>query len=112
MTVYAWHTESTARQLWRDAPSSAEVQEQLDASQEQCLEFATSQPAEDYIVPPEGIPARWRIAHLIQARALWTAKQANPQDQLGVDGIGVRVYPMDMQVKALLRPKRAMPGIG
>jgi hypothetical protein len=110
--VYAWHTADTARVNWKQAPTGAELPELLDAAREQCLEFATGLDAALYVMPVTGIPARWRTAHLLQTRALWTAKQTAPQDGIGLDGAQVRVYPMDLTVKALLRPKRARPGIG
>lgn len=112
MPARTWHDETTARATWRDAPASAELLELLETSKEQCIQYATDLPPTEYVEPVEGISASWRMAHLLQARALQVAKRAGNQDTLGMDGMTVSVKPMDWHVKQLLRPRRRRPGIG
>lgn len=71
------------------------------AAHAQCVAFAPALPAE-----VTQIPANYRMAEVLQARALYRAG-ASSQDQFGVDGATVTVFPMDWQVKSLLRPPSA-----
>ena len=52
------------------------------------------------------VPANYRHAQVLQARALYRAGMAGSNDQIGLDGQSVTVFPMDWTVKSLLRPKR------
>jgi hypothetical protein len=47
----------------------------------------------------------------MQARAIWNATKTGPADSLGADGLTVTVFPLDWNIKALLRPKRGCPVI-
>lgn len=107
-----WHTPATAKLQWKDAPSNEELAELLATAKDECIEFATSRPPDEFTPPEDGIPTGWRIAQLLQARAIWTFKQTGPQDTIGYEGGGVRVYPMDANVRARLRPRRILPGLG
>lgn len=78
-----------------------EVAPVLSAAAEQCEAFAPD-PAGDVDVE---IPERFKLAQVMQARALYRAGLARQDNQIGVDGMTVTVFPMDWQVKALLRPK-------
>jgi hypothetical protein len=65
--------------------------------------------------PPDVIPAGWRIAHLLQARAIWNFHQHSTQDDAAALLVGVggpRDYPMDSNVRQRLRPRSPMPGLG
>lgn len=104
-----WHNLATARAAWRDAPKSDPVlQDLLDTAQHECETFAPALAAD-----ATTIPIGYRTAHLLQARAIWTFLQANPNEEIGLEGAGgVRLYPMDANVRQRLRPKRGRPGIG
>ena len=52
------------------------------------------------------VPANYRHAQVLQARALYRSTMAGSGDQIGIDGQAVQVFPMDWTVKNLLRPKR------
>lgn len=55
------------------------------------------------------VPETWRQAQALQARALWRSSQAGGNDQIGGDGLTVTVFPLDWNVKRLLRPQRGLP---
>lgn len=59
-----------------------------------------------YAPDADVIPDNYVHAQVLQARALWRASIAGRDDQIGMDGMTVTVFPMDWTVKALLRPKR------
>jgi hypothetical protein len=42
----------------------------------------------------------------MQARAVYNSVKAGSGDQVGPDGLTVTVYPMDWNVKNLLRPRK------
>lgn len=105
-----WYTDATARQVWRDAPAGGILKDHLDAAREQCLEYAPT-PKQDANGNPI-IPSSWKLAQLMQAQAMWRASQTGPGDVVGIEGQTMRVYSMGWQVKHLLRPPSAMPGIG
>jgi hypothetical protein len=103
-----WLTERLdAEQYW---PNVSEVEDfalssLLTSARIQCEAFAPAL--------PEGaeVPENYRFAQALQARALYRAGLAGTGDQIGADGLTVTVFPMDWQVKALLRPKRGVPVI-
>lgn len=97
-----WHTLESARNEWQDAPADdAQLYVFLESSKEQCLAYAPA------LV---GRPSHsFRQAQLLQARALWQAVKTNPDGQLDANGFQVQVYPLDRNIRALLRPRRGVP---
>lgn len=98
-----WHSLDSARDEWRDAPlDDPALFAVLESAKDQCLAFA---PAVTLV------PARYRQAQLMQARALWNSGHVNSDGALGGGDVTVTVFPMDWTVKNLLRPKRAIGAI-
>ena len=95
---------------WRDAPSDeAVLTRYLKSAFEQCVEFLPQRRDDaGALVPviPDPVPERFRLAQIMQARALFNSVISGPSDNLGPDGLTVTVFPMDWSVKNLLRPKR------
>lgn len=116
-----WYTPEQARADWADAPKVAErLQNLLDASKYECILAANNasflDPLTGLPLPdaeqPQVIPAGWREAHLMQARAIWTHQQTNAADEAAAMMVGmggVRVYPMDANVRQRLRPHSPSP---
>ena len=109
MAASGWVTVGDVEIYWPHAHDEVEVTaltSLLAAAQEQCEAFAPTL--------PEGtaIPEGWRVAHAMQARALWRSSVAGSGNQIGADGMTITVFPMDWTVKALLRPKRGVPVLG
>lgn len=75
----------------------------LAAAREQCEAFAPATTA------PDDPPVRYVLAQALQAKALARAGFVGADDQVGGYGEGVTVYPMDWQVKNLLRPRQGRP---
>jgi hypothetical protein len=59
----------------------------------------------------ENPPEHYLQAQLVQARSVWNLMQTGPQtvDAIGLDAYAVRVYPLDYNVRQLLRPKSGKP---
>lgn len=101
--------------LTRDDPQLAEMwpgcfdltdetlDQYLDAAKAQCIAYAPALP------PDAPIPAHYRLAQALQARALSRAGLVGSGDQMGGYGDTVTVFPMDWQVKNLLRPQQGRP---
>lgn len=75
----------------------------LTSAMVQCEEYAPDLDA------PAIVPDNYRHAQALQARALFRAGIAGSNDQIGMDGMSITVFPMDWTVKALLRPRRGKP---
>ena len=100
---------------WLDAGNIAEVRgywpgvDEVDLD-ELALLLASAQVQCAAFAPDLGddvtVPANYRHAQVLQARALYRAGMAGSNDQIGLDGQSVTVFPMDWTVKSLLRPKR------
>ena len=87
--------------LWADSAGldQASLTVLLTASFVQCAEFV------GFEVIPEGTdPQRFKLAQLMQARALHRSTVAGSNNQFGAE-FPVTVFPMDWTVKTLLRPK-------
>ena len=110
MTIIGWvETDDISDEEWADAPSDVVVlASYLTEAHEQCLAFLPQLPDADGVywpVIPDPVPASFRRAQLLQARALQRSAVAGVGDQVGTE-FPVTVFPMDWTVKNLLRPKR------
>lgn len=104
----SWVTLDEVRDRWADAPEMDDVllTQYVDAAQEACTAYAPTLPA------GATVPAGWREAVVLQTRAIAQAYQRDG-DVLGFnDGFALRVRPLGAEVKALLRPRRAVPVLG
>lgn len=60
----------------------------------------------------ESIPDGYRQAQLMQARNVWNSSKASPTGDFDGTSYGITSYPLDWQVRQLLRPKRGVPVLG
>lgn len=90
---------------WRDAAQLDDdvLTQYLAAAYVQCVAFLPD-PA---LVPyPTPIPETWKLAQVMQARALFRSLKSGNDNTMGGGDFTVTVWPMDWTVKNLLRPKR------
>jgi hypothetical protein len=111
MSLIGWVDPDADLDEWRDAPSDENtLKRYLGAAHEQCVAFLPHRRgADDVLRPviPDPVPERFKLAQIMQARALYNGVITGPGDHQGGDGpYGVTVFPMDWSVKNLLRPKR------
>lgn len=114
-----WHTIETARDQWVDAPlDDEELEELLDAAKTAVLAYAPTLPAQTvenvggYIVPVNvDIPSSYRLAQLMQSRNIWNSSKASPSGDFDGGGYGLTTFPLDWQVKQLLRPRTVFGGV-
>jgi len=93
-------------ELW---PGSVDLTEDalelvLAAAAEACEDF---QPKTATANDSDTLKASWVMAQILHAKGLARAGFVGASDQTGFPGETVTVYPMDWQVKNLLRPKKA-----
>lgn len=104
--IDGWLSLEMARAQWADAPlDDVFLAQLLDAAKVQCLAYAP------VLAAGAVVPVNYLHAQLMQVRALYQSVIANQQDNVGVDGFQVRVFPLDFTIRALLRPKRAIGGM-
>lgn len=104
--VNGWLTLEQARALWADAPlDDVFLYTLLDTAKSQCVVYAP------VLALGAQVPARYTQAQLTQARALYQSTIANQNDNVGIEGFTVRVFPLDFTIRAMLRPKRAIGGM-
>lgn len=104
--VGGWLTLAMARQLWPDATAIPDLPLWfiLESAKAASVAYAPALP----VGAP--IPPNWVQAQLSQARAVWNLMQTAPQsDLIGYDQSAIRVYPLDYNVRQLLRPKSGKP---
>ena len=113
MSTQSWVTPDDLDQNWLTDlwPSAAQLEEAsveiyLASAQTQCVEFLG-----DRYSDGDPVPHPWRLAQLMQARALSRVADTDSGDQVGPEGIGVTIFPMDWQVKRLLVPERRIGGL-
>lgn len=99
----AWTDPTTDAALlnvaWADRPTDDEVlAAYLAGAHTQCVAYLGAE--------PETIAANHKLAEIYQARALHRAGWVGAGDRTGVD-FPVTVYPMDWNIKRLLRPEAA-----
>lgn len=102
MPVIGWVDTDTLSGLWPDSDNlaTADLEDVLATAHEQCLEYLPPEARN-----PETVPKRYRLAQVMQAKALARATVVGSDDNLAGDGITVTLFPMDWTVKNLLRPK-------
>lgn len=120
----SWHTVTTARDEWVDAPvDEVGLATLLTVAKNDVISYAPKFTDPDtgvvslgYIDPVSGIisavtdntvPADYRLAQLMQARNTWNANKVDPSNgQMGDDTFVMRPFPLDWFVKQLIRPNR------
>ncbi len=108
-TVVGWVDIDTIAGLWPDSVTLTveDVTALLQAAYEQAVEYAPALPAGD------PVPERYRQAQNAQARDLYSASRSGDGEVIGFTGdYAIRVRPLSTQVKALLRPRPAVPRVG
>lgn len=104
-----WHNLDSARRSgWVDAADMSDIElwTLLETARGDVLEFAP------VLAEGEPVPLRYRAAQLMQARNRHNAGLANPSSgEIGGEGFTLTVFPLDWQVKQLLRPSRGIPAV-
>lgn len=116
-----WHDIESARSQWDDAPlDDDQLTELLEVAKVAVLAYAPALDAGSYVVDDDGyivmvdadtVPASYRYAQLMQARNVWNSSQASPGGDLDGSSYGISTFPLDWQVKQILRPRSVFGGV-
>lgn len=106
----AWLTLQQARSDWRDAPSSdVQLWRILASCAGQVLSVGRKAEVQA-IRDGAPVPDNYLQAQLMQARNTWNAAKMDPSAQIGAEpGFAFAPFPMDWQVRQLIRPKLGRP---
>lgn len=98
MAVVGWVDTVKLQAQWFDAPDDPELTDLLTAAYNVCLTYAPT--------PPATIPPEWAIAQTLQAKHMYARSKAGNGDSIGPDGYAVSTFPLVLEARNLLRPKR------
>lgn len=101
-----WVDPDSLDTLWPESAQleTADLDLYLDAAYTVCAAYAPPLPTDqagDAIVPPA-----WQLAQVMHAKHLYARFRTGNRDQLGADGYAISTYPLVMEARGLLRPKR------
>ena len=104
----AWHTAADLGERWADAPHDTEwVNELLEVAKMQVLAYAPA------LAEGAPVPLNYKMAQLMQARAIWSATVKNSEGQLDAGGYAIpAAHPLDWAVTQMLRPRKGVPFVG
>lgn len=98
MPLVGWVDPAVLAARWFDAPEEPELTELLTAAYNVCLAYAP--------VPPETIPPEWALAQTLQAKHIYARGKSGNGDTMGPDGYAVSTFPLVLEARNLLRPRR------
>src|SRR5688500_6880490 len=109
-----WHTVESARDEWPDAPTDYgdggddSLESLLAVAREAVVAYA---PAVEEALTD--IPDGYRAAQLMQARNVWNSTKVSTSGDFDGGQYGISAsYPLDWQVRQLIRPKQGRPRVG
>lgn len=101
MAVVGWVDSVALKDKWWDAPELPELEQLLAVAFEVCLAYA----------PPleagATVPASWAMAQELQVKHLFARDKAGNRDSVGPDGFTVSTFPLVLEARNLLRPRRS-----
>ena len=102
-----WVDPASVHDQWPDAVTMDDqmLAELLLVAWEQCAAYAPT------LADDAEPPASYRMAQVLQARALWQMHRQGPGDQFSPEGYSIAIYPLDARIRQLLRPKRLFGGL-
>lgn len=96
-------TDSFITQIWADSEymESHILESYLEAANTVCSAFAPS------LAEGATIPEAWKIAEILQAKHIWSRARSGNRDSIGADGYEISTYPLVLEARGLIRPKRS-----
>lgn len=98
MPLVGWVDPVVLEARWFDAPAEPELTELLTAAYNICVAYAP--------VPPATIPPEWSLAQVLQAKHMYARGKSGNGDTMGPDGYAVSTFPLVLEARNLLRPRR------
>lgn len=101
MAVIGWVDTEQVAADWADAPEDAQLIALLGAAHELLVEYVGQAQLLD---PP---PLRYGLAQVMLTQHLWARKRSGDGDSMGPDGFQFSTYPLVMEARGLMKPKRS-----
>ena len=101
MALVGWVDPATLPDEWMDAPDEPELSNLLKAAFEVCSAYAPS------LAEGETVPDSYVLAQKLQTKHLYARSKAGNQDSIGPDGYAISTFPLVLEARNLLRPKRS-----
>jgi hypothetical protein len=100
MAVVGWVDAEALASTWFDAPEEPELSNLLEAAFTVCLAYAPELDAGAVV------PATWPLAQVMQTKHLYARSKAGNGDGIGPDGYQISTFPLVLEARNLLRPRR------
>jgi hypothetical protein len=101
MPTVGWVDTEDVTERWLDAPEEPELSELLEIAHDVCSAYAPA------IASGAETPARYGKAQLLQAQHIYARGKSGNGDTMGPEGYTISTYPLVMEARSLLRPKRS-----
>lgn len=101
MPTVGWVDTEDITERWLDAPEEPELSELLETAHDTCSAYAPALPA------GQGVPLRYGKAQLLLAQHIYARSKSGNGETMGPDGYAVSTYPLVLESRSLLRPKRS-----
>lgn len=99
MPIVGWVDSVQLAAEWFDAPEEPELGRLLTAAYEVCLSYAPDP-------VPVPLPGTYALAQTMQVKHLFARSKAGNQDSIGPDGYTVSTFPLVLEARNLIRPRR------
>jgi len=107
-----WHDLDTIHEEWVNAPlDDGVLGELLEVAKGQVIAYAPKSVRAALDVPEAEVPANLRLAQRRHVENMWNAGRVDTSGGQGEGDFIVRPHPLDWHVKALIRPKTAVPRV-
>lgn len=109
MALVGWVDSESLDTLW---PESTQLElEDLNVFLESAYDACANYAPAPSLVEKDGalvpvIPASWTLAQVMHAKHLYARFRTGNRDTFGPDGYSISTYPLVMEARSLLRPKR------
>lgn len=113
MVAIGWVDTDALDTLW---PQSTQLEAEdlalfLGAAHGACAPWAPALPLvpselDPAVLVPAPVPDSWKLAQVMHAKHLNSRFRTGNQDSLGPDGYTISTYPLVLEARSLLRPKR------
>jgi hypothetical protein len=112
MVAIGWVDPDTLDTLWSQSTQleDGDLVTILQASYLACAAYAPPMPlapaadGSGALVPT--VPESWKLAQVMHAKHLWARFRSGNAESIGPDGYTISTYPLVLEARSLLRPKR------
>ena len=101
MPTVGWVETEDVVEEWLDAPDGQELADLLETAHDSCSADAPALPA------GAPVPKGWAKAQLLQAQHIYARGKSGTGDSMGPEGFTISTYPLVLESRSLLRPKRS-----